>query len=158
MVQICDDPDWYSEEDYQSDASDEQLYQEVYPIEKRAAGRPRKQPYPRTPNRRAAAFETRETQHTERMDDTPEPIRSESTTEMKLKKTKTYDFNAWKALSQEQPNITWEQLLQICPKARVQVREGISSVQPGYEIRSVNTMDTNSNEKTSMYGICHIED
>jgi hypothetical protein len=158
VVQICDDPDWYSEEDYQSDASDEQLYQEVYPIEKRAAGRPRKQPYPRNPNKRTATAETGETQHNERMDDTPELIHSESTTEMKLKKTKTYDFNAWKALSQEQPNITWEQLLQICPKARVQVREGISSVQPGYEIRNVNTVETNSNEKTSMYGICHIED
>src|SRR4051812_13742969 len=86
-----------------------------------------------------------------------EAPRSEGNKEQRLRKSKTYNFNAWEALENEQVVVTWAQLAQICPTARRQLKEGLSEQQPGFEIKEIRSAQEEDDDKTSMYATCHVE-
>ena len=88
---------------------------------------------------------------------------SESQKEQKLRKSKIYRFNAWDAVKNIQVPITFSDLTQISPIIRQQLRSGLTKKKPDYEIRRVNTTQTQSDDetretKTSAYTMCQIED
>ncbi len=86
-----------------------------------------------------------------------EAPRSEGDKEQRLRKSKTYNFNAWEALENEKVVVTWAQLAQICPTARRQLKEGLSEQQPGFEIKEIRSAQEEDDDKTSMYVTCHVE-
>ena len=80
-------------------------------------------------------------------------------------------YNAWNDLKTRIPNITFEQLSQLAPMVKSQVRAGLTGVKPRFEIVEVNHAketkpeedrqeDSDEKEdtrKTSAYTVCRIE-
>ena len=163
MIEVNNDEDWDNQSDSQGQASeeeDERIYQELYPVEKRAPGRPRRpQPYGKASGSRTSTPETGEKDDTmTEVTRNPRPPLSESQVESRLRKSKTYHFNAYEAMKKEKVDMTWEQLIEICPTVKQQLKEGINANKPGFEIRAINTIEQEEDDKTSMYITCSVED
>ena len=92
---------------------------------------------------------------------TPAP-RSESQKERKLRKSRTYMYDAWEDMKGRQVQMTFEQAAQLNPTLKQQLRRGLSDVKPGWKITEVKataqTEDSDEERRTSAYTTCTIED
>ena len=92
------------------------------------------------------------------------PMSESKEREARLRKTKKYQYNAWEDIKSRQAGITFEQLGEIAPTTKQQIRSGLSGVRPGFEIVEINTARNEESEeeedtrKTSAYTTCQIED
>ena len=98
-------------------------------------------------------------------------IRSPNREEKKLRKGKTYEYNAWNDMMTRISNMTFEQLSQLAPTVKSQVHAGLTGVKPGFEIVEVNhakemkpeedrqedSDEKEDTKKTSAYAVCQIE-
>jgi len=89
----------------------------------------------------------------------------EEPAERKLRKSKVYEYNAWKDLSGRTLNITLEQLAQMTPTVKQQIREGLSDTKPGWKIveidqaeRGEDSEEEPDSRRSSAYATCQIED
>ena len=57
----------------------------------------------------------------------------------RLRRSKKYTFNAWKALKETTVPITWGELAELAPPIRQQVREGLGNAKPEHEIVEICT-------------------
>ena len=56
--------------------------------------------------------------------------------------------------------ITWNNLVQLSPTVRQQLKAGLADVRPGYEIRQINQVQNQreGEDRTPAYTQCQIED
>ena len=78
--------------------------------------------------------------------------------EKRPKKIREFEYNMWNDFKQRQANITNEELLQIAPLTKKQIRDGISLVKPKITFAEVNELQEESEEepKSSAYFQCNI--
>jgi len=57
----------------------------------------------------------------------------------RLRRSKKYTFNAWKALKETTVPITWGELAELAPPIHQQVREGLGNAKPEHKIVEVCT-------------------
>ena len=156
--------------------------EEYYPVETgRRSGRPKKlaTPYERPDKRKGKEKEVPRTilkrsepeipqdsdmeleEEARRIVQEITPPQSESSKETRLRKSKTYKYDAWTDLKARQPNITFEELMQLSPQVKQSLRSGMSEVKPGFTIREIHSAqsdeDDNEERKTSAYTTCQIE-
>ena len=75
------------------------------------------------------------------------------------KKIREFNYNMWDDFKQRQANITNEELLQIAPVTKKQIRDGISFVKPKITFAEVNELQEEESEeepKSSAYFQCSI--
>ena len=72
-------------------------------------------------------------------EETDEPM--EEASPRKLRKSKKYRLNAWEEITKTKIPVEFGHLLEI-PAFRQQVRKGLGTVGPGYEVTEVNTAQT----------------
>src|SRR4051794_24037901 len=65
-------------------------------------------------------------------------IEEEIETTRKLRKTKTYKYNAWDDIKDQKVNISFRQLGQVVPVIKQQIRAGLSEINPGFRIMKMN--------------------
>lgn len=167
------------------ESSDEEA--EAYPVQaKRGPGRPRKTPYDRTKGKeregspppprneaRDVAFEDEVLRAIGNdAEDEDAAMHEESNAGRRLRKTKTYEFNAWEALKDTPVPIKWGELTQLSSTVKQQVRDGLSKSRPEHKIVEARTakpgwqspekkdeqQESQEIRHTSAYATCQIED
>src|ERR1700731_3749999 len=75
----------------------------------------------------------------------------------KPKKIKEYQWDPWKDLKDQRPNITYEQLFEIALSIKAQMKAGITAAKPTVRFAEVNTIQERKEEWTSSaYAQCTV--
>ena len=158
-----------------SESDEEGDYLEAYPVAaKRGPGRPKRTetPYekPRIIEKRPER-EEQDGEHDELFEEEVRKAVNEEDVPMreatkKLRKSKKYDLNVWDKVKEVKIPVEIGELAQI-PAFRQQIRNGISNIQPKFEITEINAASMNDDSeddkdpdrtaKTSAYSQCQIE-
>ena len=64
-----------------------------------------------------------------------------------LKKSKTYNYNAWEDIKEWKINMTLQQLAELVPTAKQQIRTGLANVKPGYKVVEMNLAKIHKREE-----------
>ena len=166
----------FAEEDEEEESDED--YMELYPVqEKKRPGRPpkAKTPYEKHPKILSMKekekqiipqrteevpeddeeFNTKIRQMIEESNDKDEEMR-DSPSAAKLRKSRTYEYDAGADLLSQKINIGVKQFCEISPTAKQQMLRAIKNVKPGFEIVEVKSVD--GSNKSSAYAQCQIED
>src|SRR4051794_8437819 len=124
---------------------------EYYPAETRCQpGRPRKNAAPYAQNKGKAPVTIKPrpkptikevdefNQNIQRMIDKDnrnnDTMEAEAESTRKLRKTKMYEYHAWNDIKDQRANISFQQLAQVAPVIKQQIRARLSEINPGFRI------------------------